>query len=275
MTCAWLSQTILRAASLLAPTEQRAEWLNGWRSELWYIPRHAAARFCLGAFHDAIWVRRNSEQPANRTAFWFESPLSCLAFLTFAAAVSGAIVACQSAPDPVAMFIFAPTVLPLISWGAFRGPVPWPNRLRLGIFLLLKLALVQPVMLCGFLAMIRIGPAVALPAQLAYHTLWFLTFRWVLLDQRNRCPVCLRLLTKPVRIGVPSQTFLEWYGSESACSRGHGLQTSEMPASYSAAAEWHRLDESWSGLFSPANLGSGRGLNFLDAKRWTSWRRSG
>jgi hypothetical protein len=254
MTRAWLPQTILRAASLLAPADHRAEWLKGWRSELWYIPRHGASRFCLGAFRDAIWVRRNSERPARRTAFWFESPLTCLAFLTFAAAVSGAILVCLPDPDPVAMFIFAPTVLPLIGWGAFRRrPAPWPNRLRLGIFLLLKLALVQPVMLCGFVAMIRVGPAAALPAQLANYTLWFLTLRWVLLDQRSRCPVCLRLLTEPVRIGVPSQTFLEWYGSESACSRGHGLlQTSEMPASYSAAPEWHRLDDSWSGLFSPA-----------------------
>jgi hypothetical protein len=114
--------------------------------------------------------------------------------------------------------------------------------------------------------MIWIGPSIAeaswrpvfwrsatvLPAQLANYTLWFLTLRWVLLDQRNRCPECLRLLTEPVRIGASSRTFLEWYGSESACASGHGLlQISEMPASYSAA-EWHRLDGSWSGLFSPA-----------------------
>ena len=91
-------------------------------------------------------------------------------------------------------------------------------------------------MLCGFVVMIWIGPAAALPAQMANYALWFLTLRWVLLDQRNRCPVCLRLLTEPVRIGAPSQTFLEWYGSESACASGHGLlQISEMPASYSAA----------------------------------------
>ncbi len=42
-------------------------------------------------------------------------------------------------------------------------------------------------------------------------------------DQQRRCPVCLRLLTNPVRIGTPSRTFLEWYGAESTCSRGHGL----------------------------------------------------
>ena len=59
---------ILRAASLVAPAGQRAEWLVEWRSELWYVPARGAARFCLGAFRDAYWVRRNShnlEDPAT------------------------------------------------------------------------------------------------------------------------------------------------------------------------------------------------------------------
>jgi hypothetical protein len=258
MIRAWLPHTILRAASVLAPPDQRAEWLKGWRSELWYIPKHGAARFCLGAFRDAIWVSRNSMRPAKRTADWFESPFRCLTFLTFAAIVSGVILVCLPASDTVGMLlVFGPTLLPArltIVWGASRRhPVPWANKLRRAIFLLLKFALVLPVMLCGFVVMIWIGPAAALPAQMANYVLWFLTLRWVLLDQRNRCPVCLRRLTEPVRIGAPSQTFLEWYGSESACACGHGLlQTSEMPASYSAAPEWHRLDDSWSSLFSAA-----------------------
>jgi len=37
----------------------------------------------------------------------------------------------------------------------------------------------------------RIRPAAALPVQLANFTLWFLPRRWVLLDQRKRCPVCV------------------------------------------------------------------------------------
>ena len=37
----WLQHTILRVASLLAPGDQRAEWLEEWRSELWYVPRRA------------------------------------------------------------------------------------------------------------------------------------------------------------------------------------------------------------------------------------------
>ena len=72
-------------------------------------------------------------------------------------------------------------------------------------------------------------------------------------DQRRRCPVCLRLLTDPVRIGSASQTFLEWYGAESTCSRGHGLlQVSEMPASYAAKPEWLALGDSWNDLFPEA-----------------------
>ena len=113
MTHGWLPHTILRAASMLAPSEQRAEWLKGWRSELWYLPRRGAARFCLGAFRDAIWVRRNSVRPAWRTAFWFDAPLSCLAFLTFAATVSGVILVCLPASDTVGMLlVFGPTLLP-------------------------------------------------------------------------------------------------------------------------------------------------------------------
>jgi hypothetical protein len=219
MTHGWLPHKILRAASMLAPSEQRAEWVKGWRSELWYIPRRGAARFCLGAFRDAIWVRRNSVRPAWRTAFWFESPLSCLAFLAFVAIASSIIVVCLPAPITTEMFLaFALALLPArITTGrgnvVWRHPSPWPNRLRRGIFLLLKFALVLPVMVSGWVVMIWIGPAArgGLLAQMANYTLWFLTLRWVLLDQRNRCPECLRLLTESVRIGAPSQTFLEWY----------------------------------------------------------------
>jgi len=44
-------------------------------------------------------------------------------------------------------------------------------------------------------------------------------FRMQVLRWR-RCPVSLHALTSPARIGTPSQTFLEWYGDESMCSRG-------------------------------------------------------
>ena len=77
-------------------------------------------------------------------------------------------------------------------------------------------------------------------------------FRWVLVDQRRRCPVCLRLLTHATPIGEPSRTLLELYGTEQICTRGHGLlHVPEIRSSYSEQ-RWLRLDSSWSGLFSRA-----------------------
>jgi hypothetical protein len=130
---------------------------------------------------------------------------------------------------------------------------PWPNRLRGGIFLSLKIALLQPILLGGMVFMVLTGRVVPAAPQLGVFAMWALGFRWVLIDQRQRCPVCLRLLTNPVRIGTPSQTFLEWYGAESICSRGHGLlHISEISSSYSEDPEWLSLDDSWRGLFSEA-----------------------
>jgi hypothetical protein len=83
-----------------------------------------------------------------------------------------------------------------------------------------------------------------------------LLLRWVLIDQRRRCPVCLRLLSDPVRIGAPSQTFLDWYGGESMCPRGHGLlQVPETSTSHSGARQWLDLDASWSDPFIQAGEG--------------------
>ena len=138
---------------------------------------------------------------------------------------------------------------------ANRHPMPWPGRLRRGIFLTLKIALLQPIILCGFMVWILIAPVVPF-SQFGILAAWILALRWVFTDQRQRCPVCLRLLTNPVRIGTPSETFLEWYGAESICSRGHGLlHISEMSASYSGSSQWLCLDGSWSGLFPAAPKG--------------------
>ena len=272
----WLRHTVLRVASLLAPGDQRAEWLKEWRSELWYIPRCRATRFCLGAFRDALWMRRNNPVPVKRTLVHLESPLNCLAFLATLAGVSVLIASRLPAPHAfptlhlrardlpagcIPMLMLSCLLLPATRLAIGRPPgnchpTSWPGRLRRGIFLALKITLVQPIMLCGFFVLIWMGPIPFAP-QLGVCAYWILALRWVLLDQRRRCPVCLRLLTNPVRIGAPSETFLEWYGAESMCSRGHGLlHTSEFSASYSRNAQWLRLDGSWSGLFPSAPGGA-------------------
>ena len=79
-------------------------------------------------------------------------------------------------------------------------------------------------------------------------------FRWALKDQRARCPVCLRVLTKPVRVGVGSSGFLGWNGIEMMCCMGHGLlYLPESPSDHFHDPRWVTLDSSWRVLFdSPA-----------------------
>jgi hypothetical protein len=245
----WLPRAILGAASLLAPRDRRTAWLAEWTSELWYIPREEATTFCLGAFRDALWLRRNSLH--RRTVL--DSPVSCLACLAGVAAVSVLITICLPAPRQfrlrlvdmpagwVVMLALSCLLLPGTRFVMGRGP-ECGFRLRRAIFLAAKLVLVQPIMLCGFVVLLSIGPAVPFAPQLGILSLWILTLRWVLVDQRQRCPVCLRRLTYPVRIGSPSGTFLEWYGAESMCSSGHGfLQAPEISASYAGRQQWLRM----------------------------------
>jgi hypothetical protein len=270
---AWLRQTILRAASFLAPAHRRAGWLEEWRSELCYIPRRCATRFCLGAFHDALWLRRNERIPVPRTLTLLESPLSCLAFLAALGAVSAFLVVRLPILDPghwhshlkarvlpmgcIVMLFLSCLFLPATRFALGRGPAnlpqfPWPDRLRRGLFLTLKIALVQPIVLGGFVLLIWVGPSVPF-APLGLFVFWISLLRWVLIDQRSRCPVCLGLLTAPVRIGAPSRTFLEWYGAESMCAHGHGLL--QVPGFSNGMERWLCLGPSWSGLFSQAREG--------------------
>jgi hypothetical protein len=59
--------------------------------------------------------------------------------------------------------------------------------------------------------------------------------------------VCLHLLSHPVRIGEASHTFLDWYGTEFVCARGHGLlHVGEVRTSCYAPQRWLYLDPSWS-----------------------------
>jgi hypothetical protein len=276
LNSAALQDAILRVASLLAPSDQRDEWIEEWRSELWYVDPRRATLFCMGAFRDAFWLRRNSTITVKQSGIHLESPLSCLALLATLATVSILIAMTVRIPDPPSgpfppqtasdlagacsvMLLFSCLVLPatLREWRspAHRPSQPWPTKLRRGIFLALKIALLQPIILCGFVLELMLGRLGGLTG-LGFDAAVILALRWVIMDQQRRCPVCLRLLTAPVRIGTPSRTFLEWYGAESTCPRGHGLlHTSEMSSGYSEKPQWLRLDDSWSGLFAK---GAGR-----------------
>jgi hypothetical protein len=273
MNAPWLPHAILRAASLLAPGEQRAAWLGEWQSELWYIAPGGAARFCLGAFQDAWWIRRNRAQALQPASTLLDSPLRCLALLAALTAVCALIALCipmpQNAAPPsrlrlrdlpmisVVTLPFTLLILPATRFAmqpapANRHPLPWPSRLWRISFLILKIVLVQPIMFTGFVV---IFPLHTVPMTLGLVASWILMFRWVISDQRSRCPVCLRRLSNPVRIGSPSQTFLEWYGAESMCPRGHGLRQASETGLCSQNSQWLGLGNSWSGLFSAASRG--------------------
>ena len=267
-----LPYTILRLASLLVPNNLRAEWVKEWQSELWYVPPREASQFCLGAFRDALCLRRDSESPAKRPVIQLKSPLSCLAFLAILAAVSIVIVVripvphmgtlsllrVQDLPGAcIGMLLFSCLLLPGTQaiWRrpASRHQTAWRSSLRRGIFLAMKVTLVQPIMLCGFIVHVMILPLGGF-GGIGFYAAVVLVLRWVILDQQQRCPVCLRSLTAPIRIGSPSRTFLQWYGAEFACSHGHGLlHISENASSYAPKPQWLCLDDSWTELFAGAH----------------------
>jgi hypothetical protein len=126
----------------------------------------------------------------------------------------------------------------------------WVIRLRWWIFLGIKVAFILPIIFCGTLdvASIISSAGIQPPATLVGYVL---AFRGALTDQLQRCPECLRLLTNPTRIGCPSQTFLEWYGTELICAKGHGLlHVPEIRTSCYSTQRWLYLDPSWNSLFS-------------------------
>jgi hypothetical protein len=273
---------ILRLGALLVPERERPEWIAEWKSELWYVLRRRngsldtsrldwdALRYCLGAFRDAAWHRRNSSDPTPRQFFWLRSPLRCVVFLAILAAVAaffffrppgpcdGILRAARPHPESVLAHILmvaiallilpATTSLRLGEYPAAPGSPARAGRFRRGTFLGLKFALVLPIVFCGTL---DLAPVISSACLQPHATLvgYVLAFRWALMDQRRRCPVCLRRLAGPARIGQASQTFLEWYGTELFCVKGHGLlHVPEIPTSYSVQ-RWLDLDTSWGSLF--------------------------
>jgi hypothetical protein len=155
----------------------------------------------------------------------------------------------------VAVLILPATIsLHLGDYPVSRYAPPLKIRLRRWVFLPLKLALLTIIVFFGIHDLAALTGTNIQPHGLLVG--YVLAFRWALSDQRKRCPVCLRLVTSPTRIGSSSQMFLDWYGTELVCPRGHGLlQIPEIRVSYSTHS-WRYLDPSWSELFSGPKAGA-------------------
>jgi hypothetical protein len=132
------------------------------------------------------------------------------------------------------LLVPAAASLTLSEFPAGRHARPWLAHIRWWTFLAAKIGLLLPT---AFFGIVALGVAPGAPQGILFALI--LAFRWVLYDQRRRCPVCLRLLSHPVRIGEASHTFLDWYGTELICARGHGfLHVPEIRTSCYAQPRW-------------------------------------
>jgi hypothetical protein len=148
----------------------------------------------------------------------------------------------------IPMVLFACVLVPLLMSGASGSDLPTrPHRV---LFLFAKTLLVLPIVALSSLDLASLGRTVSpLYFDLVFFGSMF-AVRWIVYDQRERCPVCLRLLANPVRIGGASRILLEWHGTELMCLRGHGLlYVPEWPAIWSGRQRWMELGTSWGGLF--------------------------
>ena len=156
----------------------------------------------------------------------------------------------------------ATTPLPLGDYPAAKHPLFAAMRWRRWIFLLGKIGLAIVVVYCISISLAfpttSIAPNTSVYIQFGTSFLGLLfSFRWALRDQRRRCPVCLRTLTHPVRVGQPSRNFLAWHGTEFICENGHGLlHIPEMATSWFSTQRWLSLDPSWKALFPETSLPS-------------------
>jgi hypothetical protein len=133
-----------------------------------------------------------------------------------------------------------------LSLGEYAGPGS-----RRWIFLAVKTALILPALYCGTLDLIALAESIhSVAPMMAIYPGYPLVIAWMAADQRRRCPVCLRRLTNPVRVGEGAGPLLGSSATELVCLRGHGLlHIPEFPTTCFHAQRWFSLDASWSGLF--------------------------
>ncbi len=172
--------------------------------------------------------------------------------------------------QPLSIFLFtlllaclalpATTSLPLGEYPAIGRHLSWTRSFRRWLFLATKIGWIVAIVYCASLdlaygsASIGIVSSQYIQLVSSFSALLF-AFRWALRDQRRRCPVCLRALTNPARVGQASQNFLAWNGTELICIGGHGLlHVPDIPTSWFSTQRWLYLDPSWSGLFAGGYL---------------------
>jgi hypothetical protein len=212
----------------LTPTSIHAGWGESW---------HMTAPKPDGDPEDFFCVSLTERTRGPNEVFWFAVLLACLA-------------------------LPATTSLPLGEYQQSSRALSWPTRLVRWAFLSAKITLLLPIVYLVSLNVahlrVDLDPISSEYIQLATSFLICLFgLRWTLRDQRRRCPVCLRELTHPARVGQPSRNFLSWNGTELICESGHGLlHVPEISTSWFSEQRWLYLDPSWAILFAEPGFAS-------------------
>jgi hypothetical protein len=101
---------LLKMAAILVPRPARAEWLEEWRAELWHVwhicnqnygpaalhQKEEITSFSLGAFKDALWLRRNHASSSPRR--WFRQGMPSRCILTFAVLAAVSLLIAHDCP---------------------------------------------------------------------------------------------------------------------------------------------------------------------------------
>jgi hypothetical protein len=171
----------------------------------------------------------------------------------------------RTAREPFVFFAFA-AMLALLALPATTslplGEYPYnPQeqsltlRLRRWIFLAAKLVLILPLVCFTALDIAQFFHDTQSVQLIVTFAAMLAALRWMLRDQRSRCPVCLQFLRHPVHVGQPSRNFLAWNGTELICVVGHGfLHVPELPTSWFSTQRWLYLDPSWRSVFRPQEM---------------------
>jgi hypothetical protein len=137
----------------------------------------------------------------------------------------------------------------------------WSRRLFRWGFLSTKISLLLPIVYFVPLDLaysdttFRLSSSIYIQFTLSFLICLF-GMGWLLRDQRQRCPVCLRCVTNPASVGQASRTFLAWNGTEMMCMSGHTLlHVPGLPTSWFSTQRWLYLDASWEFLFVRSGTG--------------------
>ena len=225
---------ILRRDGVVVPADLRAEW----RGELGTCGDAGATRFCFGGLSRRLLAL--AKLPGRRAPLPFRvactlpdasrrigsvevAGSATCARRTCGAGASRIVESFKGFSSVTGLAGLIVAVTSRLSLREYPATANSPSRLirfRRWLFLATKFAMLLPIIYaCGFAVFAiasRIDHVVGIVINLV---VWCaaLAFHWVLRDQRRRCPVCLRLLADPVRVGRSSGYFLEWNCMELVC----------------------------------------------------------